>query len=135
MNRIKWGSLLRYHSLFFVGCDKVRNNLINITKALKSTPGARENLILHYIQHKWLDTTEEPEEGKLVKLALVRIEQTPSQFDLFIDMLRDIEGMDLIVTALSGGECKYSYCSRISFNAYFKVCRARTCKNFRSAMM
>ena len=136
MNRIKWGSLLRYHSLFYVGCVKVRSNLINITKALKSTPGARENLILHYIQHKWLAITEKPEEGELVRLALVRIKQNPSQFDIFIAMLRDIEGMDLIVTALSGGEWKYSYCSRISFHAYcFKVCWAKTCRNFRSASM
>ena len=76
-------------------------------KALKSTPGARENLILHYIQHKWLGTTEDPPEDKLVKLAAVRITQDPSQFDLFIDMLRDTEGMDLIVTTLTAGEYIY----------------------------
>ena len=47
-------------------------------------------------------------EGELVTLALVRIKQDPSQFDLFIDMLRDTEGMDLIVTTLTGGELKCS---------------------------
>ena len=45
-------------------------------------------------------------EGELVTLALVRIKQDPSQFDLFIDMLRDTEGMDLIVTTLTGGELR-----------------------------
>ena len=47
-------------------------------------------------------------EGELVTLALVRIKQDPSQFDLFIDMLRDTEGMDLIVTTLTGGELRCS---------------------------
>ena len=94
--------------LCYTGYDRVRSNLLQITKALKSTPGARENLILHYIQHKWLDTTENPAEGELVRLALVRIKQDPSQFDLFIDMLRDTEGMDLIVTTLTGRELRYA---------------------------
>ena len=79
-------------------------NLVSITKALKSTPGARENLILHYVQQKWLDTAENPVEGELVKVALVRIKQDPSQFDLFIDMLGDIEGMDLMVKTLGEGK-------------------------------
>ena len=47
-------------------------------------------------------------EGELVRLALLRIEQDPSQFDLFIDMLRDTEGMDLIVTTLAAGELRCS---------------------------
>ena len=34
----------------------------------------------------------------------MRIKQDPSQFDLFIDILRDTEGMNLIVTTLVGGE-------------------------------
>ena len=45
-------------------------------------------------------------EGELVRLALLRIEQDPSQFNLFIDMLRDTEGMDLIVTTLTAGELR-----------------------------
>ena len=88
----------------YTGYDRVLNNLLKITRTLKSTPGARENLILHYIQHKWLGTTESPVEGELVRLTLLRIEQDPSQFDLFIDILRDTEGMDLIVTTLTAGE-------------------------------
>ena len=83
-------------------------NLVSITKALKSTPGARENLILHYVQHKWLDTTENPVEGELVKLALERIKRDPSQFDLFINMLGDIEGMDLMVKALREGQLSFT---------------------------
>ena len=96
----------QYIVLYYTGYDRVRSNLLKITTALKSTPGARENLILHYIQHQWLGTTENPAESELVKLALVRIKQDPSQFDLFIDMLCDTEGMDLIVTTLTGGELR-----------------------------
>ena len=100
--------LRHYHSLYCTGYDRVRSNLLQVTKALKSTPGARENLILHYKQYEWLDVTENPAEGDLVTLALVRIKQDPSQFDLFIDMLRDTEGMDLIVTTLTAGELRCS---------------------------
>lgn len=52
-----------------------------------------------------MGTTENPVEVELVRIALVRIEQDPSQFDTFVDMLRDTEGM--IVTTLTG-ELGYS---------------------------
>ena len=92
--------------LYYTGYNRVRSNLTKITKALQSTPGARENLILHYKQYEWLDLTENPAEGELVTLALVRIKQDPSQFDKFIDMLRDTKGMDVIVTTLTEGELR-----------------------------
>lgn len=75
-----------------------------MTDTLRSTPGARELLTLHYKQNKWLKVTENPREDELVTFALVRIEQDPSQYDIFITMLRDIEGMDLIVNIISSGE-------------------------------
>lgn len=63
-------------------------------------------------------------EDKLVILALERIKCHPSQFHLFINMLRDTKGMDLIVTDLSEGELN---CSRVLFHEYFKVYGARIC--------
>ena len=82
--------------------------MTKIARALKSTPGARENLILHYKEQEWLDVTENPVDGELVTLALVRIKQDPSQFDLFMKMLCGINGMDLIVATLTGGELSYT---------------------------
>ena len=90
------------------GYDKVLNQLDDIIKTLQLNPGARDKLTRLYQREKWLDIAATPTEGELVRLALLRIEQDPSQFDLFIDMLRDTEGMDLIVTALTGGELMLS---------------------------
>ena len=42
-----------------------------------------------------------PTEDELVILALQRIQQDPNQYDLFIDMLRDIPGMDLTVDRIT----------------------------------
>ena len=63
-----------------------------------------------YQQNEWLGIDESPVEDKLVRVALVRIEQDPDQFDLFIDMLGDIEGMKVIVKKLTGGELRCSLC-------------------------
>ena len=88
--------------------DRVLNKLSDITKTLQLNPGARDKLTLLYQQEKWLDIAARPAEGELVRLALDRIKQDPSQFDLFIDMLHDTEGMDLIVTTLTAGELRCS---------------------------
>ena len=69
-----------------------------------STPGARKNLTRYYKQHGWLDVMEDPEEDKLLTIALVRIKQDPTQFDLFLKMLKGTGGMDLIVIELIRGE-------------------------------
>ena len=90
------------------GYDKVLNKLDDITKTLQLNPGARDKLTRLYQQKEWLGIAARPAEGDLVTLALDRIKQDPSQFDLFIDMLRDTEGMDLIVTTLTAGELRCS---------------------------
>lgn len=59
---------------------------------------------MHYKRHKWLDTEKNLTESELVKLALSKIELDPSQFDVFIDMLRDTAGMSWVVGKITGGE-------------------------------
>ena len=95
----------------------LRNNLMNITKALrKHSPEAKMDLILCYIQHKWLDDTEEdPVESQLVKLAWEKIEKNPREFERFISMLRNIKGMKSIVKKLTG-ELSYNYTSVKTFS-------------------
>ena len=103
--------------LYYTGYDSVRRNLSKITEALKATPGAKGHLIVLYMQHGWLNyITENPAEDELVSLALQRIKQDPNQYDLFIDMLRDIPGMDLIVAVLTRDLRSSTYhiqCTRI----------------------
>ena len=86
------------------GYDSILSRLSEITDTLKLNSGARDKLISLYQKHKWLSIAEKPVEDNLVKLALNRIKQDPSQFDKLISMLREIEGMDLIVKILTGGE-------------------------------
>ena len=94
--------------LIVTGYDKVLNKLNDITQTLQLNPGARDKLTRLYQREKWLGIAARPAEGELVTLALDRIKQDPNQFDLFIDMLRDTEGMELIVTTLTTGELRCS---------------------------
>ena len=97
-----------------LGYDCVLSNLDSITRLLKGTPGAREALTVQYEQKKWLGVMENPMEKELVNLALTRIEQDPSQYDEFLTMLRNIEGMDLIVKRL----CDHG---KVTFHASHEV--------------
>ena len=92
-----------YIVLCYTGYDRVLSNLVIITEALESSPSSLDKLTLLYKQHKWLHIKEKPKESQLVILALERIKQDPSQFNLFMEMLCSIKGMDLIVTILTGG--------------------------------
>ena len=100
------------------GYDKVLNQLDDITKTLQLNHCARDKLTRLYQQKEWLDIAARPAADELVKCALDRIKWNPSQFDLFIDMLRDTEGMDLIVTTLTGGELRCS-----TYLTYWTLCR------------
>ena len=73
----------------------------DIITTLKSNPGTTDMLTGMYKQKGWMNITEHPTEGQLVTLALDRIKKDPKQYDLFIDMLRDIPGMDLIVIGIT----------------------------------
>lgn len=76
----------------------------NIITTLKSTPGATDMLTGMYKQKGWMNMTVHPTEDQLVTLALDRIKQDPNQYDLLIDMLRDINGMDLTVQRITSSK-------------------------------
>ena len=83
--------------MLYTEFDKVLSIMDDIITALKATPGATDKLTGKYKQEGWMAFTENPTEDKLVTLALQRIKQDPNQYDLFIDMLRCIKGMDITV--------------------------------------
>ena len=68
---------------------------------LKTTQGAQKALTQHYIQNGWLDNTQNPSEDELVRQALQRIKIDPSQYDMFLNMLHAIKGLDIMVKALT----------------------------------
>ena len=99
------------------GYDRVLDKLSDITAALKLNPGARDKLTSLYHQKKWLEITENPDEEKLVRLALVRIKQDPSQFEPFIKMLGGIKGVDVTAKIL-GGESEVMKGGELSCSLY-----------------
>ena len=87
----------------------VRSNLSDIVRALQLTPSAKQTLCLKFIEREWLDLSADPKEKDLVTQALGRIELDVNQFEVFVEMLRDIEGMDQIVQILTGKDVQHSY--------------------------
>ena len=87
--------------MLYTEFDKVQSIMDDIITALKATPGATDKLTGKYKQEGWMAFTEIPTEEKLVTLALQRIKQDPNQYDLFIDMLRCIKGMDISVNKIT----------------------------------
>ena len=83
------------------GYDRVLSNMDGIISALKLTSDATDKLTRKYKQKGWMNITGKPTEDELVTLALNRIQQDPNQYGLFIDMLRDIPGMDLTVDRIT----------------------------------
>ena len=87
--------------------QRVRTNLSSITRALQLNLSASQRLKWKFQEKGWLSLTANPAEDELVKLVLGRIEQDANQYDEFLAMLRDIEGMDLIVNTLTGMTCNF----------------------------
>ena len=82
--------------------ERVKTNLSSIITALQSNPSARNSLRQKFKEKGWLSITDSPTEEQLVTRALGRIELDPKQYRVFLAMLRDIEGLDLIVNRLTG---------------------------------
>ena len=87
----------------YAGYDLICSHLVDITNLLKTT-GAREDLTQHFVQKRWLGTSQNPSENELVQLALQRIKIDPSQYDIFLAMLRAIQGLDLILNVITTGQ-------------------------------
>ena len=82
--------------------DSVLEQMTTITDYLKVNNGSRATLIQKYQQKKWIPITEEPDAGALVTIALNRISMDASECDVFLDMLKGITGMDIIVKNIQG---------------------------------
>ena len=95
------------HCLIYLLCtgyERVLSNLVDITDILKLTPSAQAKLTQLYQQNKWLEITDKPNADELVRLALARIKLDPGQYYLFVSMLRDITGLNIIADKITSGE-------------------------------
>ena len=93
-------------SIFSTGYECVKSQLVSVIHFLKATKHARKALTLHYKQEGWLEITEYPTEDELVTQALMRMKDDSSQYDTFIKMLNAIQGLDMIVKAITYGHGK-----------------------------
>lgn len=81
----------------------VLDNFHTISSSLRANSAAKAALIVKYQEKRWLDeTTETLDETWLVRLVLNRISIDDNQYDIFMEMLKDITGADLIVNKLKG---------------------------------
>lgn len=80
----------------------VLENMAIIRDDLEVIDGAKESLIVKYMEKDWIDITEKPTAVKLPVVALNKISCDASQYHTFIDMLRSVVGMDLVVDEIEG---------------------------------
>ena len=73
-----------------------------IVKTLRSLPRGKAGLLIQYKQEGWIDTIDDDTEDGLVTLALTKIENGVANYQVFIDMLDRVTGMDQIVKAIEG---------------------------------
>ena len=74
----------------------------DITHALQMIPTANAELSTKFIQENWIAPGVKCSNNDLLNSALVQIRLKASQFQVFLSMLRDMAGMDLVVERLQG---------------------------------
>ena len=96
----------------------VLEHIGNISYSLKGNSAAKQALTFKYQEKGWIAITESPDETSLVRLVLTRISLDPSQYRIFMDMLKDTEGMDIIVNIIEG----MIACSHLNSGAKLCLC-------------
>ena len=69
---------------------------------LRVNSRAKELLTIKYEEREWIAIGEGPNEKTLVEIVLNRISNDVSQYHIFIEMLKAIRGMDIIVNKIEG---------------------------------
>lgn len=80
----------------------VREHMSAIYAHLQVNDEARKLLTMKYQEKSWIGIGESPEPSNLVPKALVRISGDASQYHMFMRMLKDIKGMDIVVNKIEG---------------------------------
>ena len=96
----------------------VLEHIGNISYSLQGNSAAKQALTFKYQEKQWINIYESPDETSLVRLALTRISFDPSQYRIFMGMLKDITGMDFIVKIIEG----MAACSHLNCGAKLCLC-------------
>ena len=80
----------------------VRENLVNITGYLQHNPAAKVDLARQFQAKGWLTPGDKVDPDTLLALVLQRIRFIPNEYDVFVAMLGEVVGTEIIVKALRG---------------------------------
>ena len=76
-------------------------------ETIKANPSAKESLSIKFKEEEWINITAECTEEQLVRYAIQRVQQDFTNFKIFVGMLQDTPGMDIIVEKLEQKEREY----------------------------
>ena len=77
-------------------------NLVPLVNTIEATPGALEALQTHFKAKSWLSPTVKINANELAALALSRIENNVKEYNVFMEMLGSVIGMDQIADTIKG---------------------------------
>ena len=80
----------------------IEEHMDNIRRHLRVNEDAKESLTEQYKKKRWLDIGGSPDPKALVDKVLDRILSDAGQYDVFIEMLKAVFGMDIICKNIEG---------------------------------
>ena len=79
----------------------VQENLEKLRRALKATDGAEESLLTIFKSRGWLDQLAQTKADGLLTKALNKIENKAENYEVFIQMLMQVSGIEDDVEAIT----------------------------------
>ena len=79
----------------------VQESLEKLRRALKATDGAEESLLTIFKSRGWLDQLAQTKADGLLTKALNKIENKVENYEVFIQMLQEVSGIEDAVEAIT----------------------------------
>lgn len=79
-----------------------------IVETLKANKEAKTSLCLKCIEKKWIKATQDPEPEDLMRIILNRIETDVATYAVFMTMLGEVIGLDLVKRDVEKATSKYN---------------------------
>lgn len=77
----------------------------SLTETIESTPGTHGALLSRFKQKGWIPISATPSASDLVTSACNKIKQKASEYETIFNMLKEVEGMDIVIEDLKGTTC------------------------------
>ena len=72
----------------------VQENLVMLQRTLRGTDEAEDSLLAIFKSRGWLDQLAKTKADGLIRKALSKIENKVENYELFIEMLQEVSGID-----------------------------------------